>query len=943
MAIAPVDLLQALQAAVLQDLASVARRKAAEAQLKTWETHSGFYSLLQDAFLDVSLQSDIRWIAIIYFKNGIDKYWRKSAPNAIAKDEKIQIRSKITQTFGITNAQLAAQNALAIARISKFDFPVEWPSLFSDMLGLANEAHDGHDLIRLKQVLLVLNQIVKTLSGARFGKTRVALQQATPAVVKFVGQWYFIFTQEWMTSSSNGALQNRSSELSEQLELRASIGYLSLKICRRLVSEGYEFANRHQEASELFQVSTMHLNAFIEKYVSDPSEILEKFIRTLGKFYQDLSERQPTAFILMPGSFDLIRSYLTVLQSQGAAFHQQNFEAQEFWEKVLVRGLILLRRCIKMIFGDGTVTIKYRTPEDREETKSAVRRLKEELCTDSFVVNVHDILLWSYLRLRPSDLEKWANEPEEFVYDEVQNSWEYQLRPCSEKVYIDLLLNFKDLLKPRVLDAFEAASSQNDTSDDAILAKDAAYCAFSIGCNALFEDVDFDNIFLRVFVPQVANASADVPSMHRIILRRISLIISNWISVKCGTDVRKDVYDVLARQLDPSLPFNDTVVQLTAAMALKSAVDEWDFKLDMFLPYLELFLTRLIEMMTKVDVIETKLSLLQVISVIVEVVETRIIVFADKIVALLPSLWEQAGDEHILKGAILQTLTNLIQATGKESYQFHQLYVPLIAGIVDPKSELHVYLNEDALLLWQTTIANAPSATPELLSLLPILIESLDQATDTLRMELVILEGYVLLAPTFVAQQYAKVIFGIMASFIGNLKIEACHTVTHIIELFIQSLPLNAYINDLVETGLMARLTDSIFDTHESAINVTRYLTIYARLSLADPTVVVRFCDIYGTERRVLPNGGNCLGPLLDVWLEKVENMGHPRVRKLTAMGLGAIMDGPAGQQESVLRRREAITKVRGEIFAELEGEEVDLNIDTSVKNLMSGGCGYSV
>ncbi|KAK9235654.1 armadillo-type protein [Lipomyces kononenkoae] len=936
MAIAPAELLQVLQAAVSQDPASVATRKAAEAQLKNWETHSGFYSLLQDAFLDASLPTEIRWIGIIYFKNGIDKYWRKSAPNAIAKDEKSQIRTKITQTFAITNEQLASQNALAIARISKFDFPVEWPSLFSDILGLANEAHYGHDLVRLKQVLVVLNQIVKTLSGARFGKTRAALQQATPDMVRVVGQWYVQFTQEWMTGSLNDDSQNSSGGLSEQLELRANIGYLSLKICRRLVSEGYEFANRHIEARELFQMSTLHLNAFVEKYVTSPSETMEKYIRTCGKFYQDLSERQPTAFILMPASFDLVRSYLTVLQSQAPAFHQPNFESQEFWKKVLVRGLILLRKCIKMIFGDGTATIKYRTPEDREETKSALRRLKEELFTDSFVVGVHDILLWSYLRLRPTDLEKWASEPEEFVYDEVQNSWEYQLRPCSEKVYVDLLLNFKDLLKPRALEAFEAASAHNDPSDDAILAKDAAYCAFSIGCNVLFEDVDFDNVLLRVFAPQVANASSSMPSMHRIILRRISLIISNWISVKCGTDVRKDVYELLARQLDPTLPFNDKVVQLTAALTLKSAVDEWDFKLDSFLPYLELFLARLIELITQVDVIETKLSLLQVISVIVEVVETRIIAFADKIVALLPSLWEQAGHEHILKGAILQTLTNLIQATGNESYKFHQLYVPLIAGIVDPKSELHVYLNEDALLLWQTTIANAQDATPALLGLLPILIESLDKSTDTLRMELVILEGYVLLAPAFVAEQYVKVIFGIMASFIGNLKIEACHTVTHIIELFIQSLPLNAYINDLVDSGLLGRLTDSIFDAHESAINVTRYLTIYARLALADPTIVARFCDVYRTERRLPSNGADTLGALLDVWLEKVDNMGHPRMRKLTAMGLAAIIDGTTGQQESVLRRREAVTKVTSEIFAESEGEEIDLNVETSVKNLMS-------
>ncbi|KAK9465312.1 armadillo-type protein [Lipomyces arxii] len=934
MAIDPNDLLRVLQAAALQDLTREAERKAAETQLKEWEPFAGFYSLLQDAFLDDSLETDVRWISIIYFKNGIDKHWRRSAPNPISKEEKLEIRAKISRTFGILNPQLATQNALAIARISKFDFPVDWPTIFPDLLGLANEAREQEDLVRLKQILVVLNQVVKMLSISRFGKARMALQHDTPAVVQMVGQWYFYFTQQWMNADAS-AIQN---DHTQQLALCADIGYLSLKICRRLVVEGYEFANRHQEASEFFQATTLHLNAFIEKYVVSPSETLEQHIKTLGKFYYDLTERQPTAFIMFAGCHDLIRSYLTILQNQAAAFHQTNFDQFEFWEKVLVRGLLLLRKCIKMIYGEGTVTIKYRTPEDRQETKTAIQKLKDELCTDMFVVGVHDILLWSYLRLRPTDLEKWATDPEEFVHDEILNSWEYQLRPCAEKVYVDLLVNWKDLLRPRIIEAFNNVSMLTDMSDDALLTKDTIYCGFSIGCNALFEDISFDEVLTNIFAVQVLTVGADAPPMYRIIIRRIALIISNWITVSCAADKRPLVYEILARELDPSLPLNDTVVQLTATSALKCAVDEWDFKLDLFVPYLELFLVRLIDMIPKVEMIETKLALLQVISVIMEVSESRILPFAEKIMQLLPRLWEQAGGEHILKGAILQSLTNLIRATEKESYKFHSLYVPLIGEIVDPKSDMHVYLLEDALELWQATIGNAQTATPELLNLVPILIEALDQSTETLRVELTILEAYVILAPQFMAEKYSKLLFSIIASFIGNLKIEACHIVTHIIEVFIQTLPIDAYMISLVDTGLLSRMTDAVFDSYESSINVTRYLTIFARLTLCDVKAVVWFCEVYGASR--VPPQATCLSALLDTWVEKIENMGHPRMRKLTAMALDMILNNV--QNEIVFAHRPKLTKARDDIMAELEGDEVDLNIDTSLQNLMSG-YGYSV
>lgn len=63
--------------------------KPAEQQLQQWETEPGFYSTLVEIFSEYSLEVNVRFLAVLYFKNGVDRYWRKTAPNAISEEEKI--------------------------------------------------------------------------------------------------------------------------------------------------------------------------------------------------------------------------------------------------------------------------------------------------------------------------------------------------------------------------------------------------------------------------------------------------------------------------------------------------------------------------------------------------------------------------------------------------------------------------------------------------------------------------------------------------------------------------------------------------------------------------------------------------------------------------------------------------------------------------------------
>lgn len=52
-------------------------------QLQEWERAPGYYRHLQSVFIDRSLPVEIRYLAIIQVKNGIDKYWRKTATKCV--------------------------------------------------------------------------------------------------------------------------------------------------------------------------------------------------------------------------------------------------------------------------------------------------------------------------------------------------------------------------------------------------------------------------------------------------------------------------------------------------------------------------------------------------------------------------------------------------------------------------------------------------------------------------------------------------------------------------------------------------------------------------------------------------------------------------------------------------------------------------------------------
>ena len=108
-----------------------------------------------------------------------------------------------------------------------------------------------------------------------------------------------------------------------------------------------------------------------------------------------------------------------------------------------------------MVFNPA-LTFKYQTANDKEERNRAVERVKSELFTDGFVVNTMVLIVRNFFCLRNAEFQEWTEEPESWEKREEVSTdgWEFSIRSCSEKLFLDLVINFKNLLIAPLLDAF---------------------------------------------------------------------------------------------------------------------------------------------------------------------------------------------------------------------------------------------------------------------------------------------------------------------------------------------------------------------------------------------------------------------------------------------------------------------------------------------------------
>uniref|UniRef100_A0A8C6VX51 Importin-11 n=1 Tax=Nothobranchius furzeri TaxID=105023 RepID=A0A8C6VX51_NOTFU len=654
--------LQTLTQATSQDTAVL---KPAEEQLRQWETQPGFYSVLLNIFNNHVLDVNVRWLAVLYFKNGIDRYWRRVAPHALSEEEKTSLRAGLITNFNEPVNQIATQIAVLIAKVARLDCPRQWPDLIPILL----ESVKGQDGLQQHRALLTFYHVTKTLASKRLAQDRRLFQDLASGIYSFAcSLWSHhtdCFLQQVYARDEAAALNSLERTL------------LSLKVLRKLTVHGFQEPQQNMEVMLFFDFGLLLFSSLT-------------FVQLL-----DFLEYHPYAFIpLIQRSLEFAVSYVFTPAGEGVTF-----------ERFIVQCMNLIKMIVKNDAYKPAKNIDDSKPESLEAHK-----IKTAFFTHPTLTEIGRRLVSHYFLLTEEELTMWEEDPESFAVEEAGgDSWKYSLRPCTEVLFLDIFHNYSQTLTPVLLDMVQNLQGPTDVEDRVqLLMKDAVYNAVGLAAYELFDSVDFDQWFKN----QLLGELQVTHHRYKLIRRRVIWLIGQWISVKFKSDLRPLLYElILGLMQDP-----DLVVRIETATTLKlNILLGFGFLTEQFLPYLESIFGLLFQLLQQVTECDTKMQVLHVISCVIERVNIQIRPYAGCLVQYLPLLWKQSEEHNMLRCAILTTLIHLVQGLGAESKNLYPFLLPVIQLSTDVTQPPHIYLLEDGLELWLVTLENSPAITPELL------------------------------------------------------------------------------------------------------------------------------------------------------------------------------------------------------------------------------------
>lgn len=580
----------------------------------------------------------------------------------------------------------------------------------------------------------------------------------------------------------------------------------------------------------------------------------------------------------------------------------------------------------------------------------------KELFADDFLRTIMDLLVRRYFILREKELAEWEDESEEWERREEGEGedLETSIRICAEKVFLDVAINHKNLIIQPLVTAFQSISNL-DNED--ILLKDSIYTAIGLAAPVLNESIDFDSFIQNTLVVEVKKQQHG----FKILRRRIAILLGQWISIKVSGTSRPMVYEIFRHLLQKEEPLNDEVVRITAGKQFKNIADDWEFNATQFLPYASDILSQLMALIEEVDLSETKLALLNTVSVLVERMEHHITPFADRIISLLPPLWEQSGSEHLMKQAILAILSRLFISMKATGARYHPLALGIIRGAVEPGSETALYLLDDALDLWESIILETPTPSttksdlnPDLISMMEYLIPTLSLGSEALRKALAITEQYLLLAPTIVlADPFICTLLKALSSLLGQVKTDANGLVTNVMEQMIlaaESLGGSQGVSSLTASmvssgafgGLIRGLQESwrahqttgpkAFTSQIQGLVETDYFSLLARITFAAPQTLLE--ALQAVPEAAPPNTSAfqavdaSMDWLLEEWFSHTEDVSDPGRRKLMAMALTHLLDL---HRPFILNRLQSLMSMWTDVVVELTEGNEDTSVDALV------------
>ncbi|KAL4683751.1 hypothetical protein H8959_021445 [Pygathrix nigripes] len=533
---------------------------------------------------------------------------------------------------------------------------------------------------------------------------------------------------------------------------------------------------------------------------------------------------------------------------------------------------------IKMIVKNYAYKPSKNFEDSSPETLEA-HKIKMAFFTYPTLTEICRRLVSHYFLLTEEELTMWEEDPEGFTVEETGgDSWKYSLRPCTEVLFIDIFHEYNQTLTPVLLEMMQTLQGPTNVEDmNALLIKDAVYNAVGLAAYELFDSVDFDQWFKNQLLPELQV----IHNRYKPLRRRVIWLIGQWISVKFKSDLRPMLYEAICNLLQDQ----DLVVRIETATTLKLTVDDFEFRTDQFLPYLETMFTLLFQLLQQVTECDTKMHVLHVLSCVIERVNMQIRPYVGCLVQYLPLLWKQSEEHNMLRCAILTTLIHLVQGLGADSKNLYPFLLPVIQLSTDVSQPPHVYLLEDGLELWLVTLENSPCITPELLRIFQNMSPLLELSSENLRTCFKIINGYIFLSSTEFLQTYAV---GLCQSFCELLKEITTEGQVQVLKVVENALKVNPILGPQMFQPILPYVFKGIIEGERYPVVMSTYLGVMGRVLLQNTSFFSSLLN--EMAHKFNQEMDQLLGNMIEMWVDRMDNITQPERRKLSALALLSLL-----------------------------------------------------
>ncbi|KAG7449051.1 ARM repeat-containing protein [Guyanagaster necrorhizus] len=917
--VSPAELYEVLVGATSQDPALL---RESDKRLKQMMGLFGAFDALHDIASQKALPVPVRKQAIIQFKNEALKSWRS---RKVQNDQHRQrIRNRCLTFLDDEDETIAIFNNVIASKLARQDYPSSWPNLVTDLIAIMNSSlqrrynppsEDLKDTLILQRSLHLLNLILgefaahKMLTGVRTMSELVDQLHAT------LYGYYSSISSNFTALNLEAINSPRSyNDILIAHRVYKCISKIAGWLWQRSDRTGKEqFTKKEAWFQQFFQNSAVQLQVLLDlryKIVTSGSvnthqsfkfiETLTTHIRHIGKFFRRLSQLSHARFVELPLCGNLVMFYwsLVVQATTRESGLIEDSPTAVYPVRILVQGMALFNE-----------NLAQWAPKRRDGT------LNKNALSKEFVENAVTLIVGRFLPLNLKDLESWIANPEEWVnIDEKESEqWEFEIRPCSERILMHLSNQFADYVMPLLETAFKQVASQSTNDMQAIVQKEALYCAIGRCVLKLKAYIHFEQWAAESLVVEARSSDPN----FRIIKRRIAWMIGQWVSQACVSPNLSILWDILVHLLSDRGPGSDMVVRFTAATAVRECVDTLEFDVNVFAPYIPTTITELVKLMGEADTLTGKTRIGNTLNVVIDQAGSRITPFVATITEPLSKLWSDAGADWSFKGSLLTSVTNLVKALKGDSTSLGHIIVPLVRASLREA----INLDEDGLGLWKAALHNtltvqSINGAPALLDLVPDAIKLLATNLDLLGKTVDIIESYMLLEGAQILQVCAVDLFKAFRQGFENVNITVNRKDLLVaLNLIVSITPSSLWGEALHVSGLFAYLMKILLDGEIVTYILAEHIYIWARIVMADRQMFLQLMTatvpVLGmTEAKLYER-------LMDVWWDKFDSMSEPKHRKLCAMGMAALVS--TGRHEVLERLPTEIFNLWSEVFLDLK------------------------